>query len=159
MFNVETRAILAALERILYVLLSVLGLGQALGLKLDKTATESTPYRIQGQVDWIGQQLTDYTWGLSALHTQLVNIANALDGINTPVLDAIAALPAGSDIVIPSGADNAEAVWLYQGDYRDRTGNMLAKLDETNFHLGPGAAMLAAGTSWFGVFIPTKFID
>ena len=45
MVSAEARLILAALERVLYLLLSLVGLGQALGIKLDKTATESTPYR------------------------------------------------------------------------------------------------------------------
>jgi hypothetical protein len=159
MLSIEVRAILAMLERILAMLLGLLGLGQALGVKLDKTAAESTPYRIQGQVDWIGQQLTAEPYSLPVLHNQLTAIIAALDGINQPVLDAIAALPAGSDIVIPSTGENAEAVWMYQGDYRDRTGNMLAKLDETNTKIGPTAGYLAPATPWFARYDPTSFID
>lgn len=75
------------------------------------------------------------------------------------ILAAIAALPAGSGIVIPPAGDNAEAVWLYQGGFRDQTGNMLSKLDETNFKLGPRAAYIAPATPWFALYYPTSFID
>jgi hypothetical protein len=75
------------------------------------------------------------------------------------ILAAIAALPAGSDIVIPPAGDNAEAVWLYQGGMRDQAGNMLGKLDETNFKLGPRAAYIAPATPWFALYYPTSFID
>jgi hypothetical protein len=127
MISIEVRAILAALERVLYLLLSLVGLGQALGIKLDKTATESTPYRIQGQVDWIGQQLTAQPWSLPVLHNQLTAIIASLDGLNAPVLEAIAALPAGSDIVIPGSDENAGAVW----DYPAAGG--LSTLDHQNY--------------------------
>lgn len=113
MISIEVRAILAALERVVALLLSIIGLGQALGIKLDKTAVEGTPYRIQGQVDWIGQQLTLSGTGLGAIAAKCDSIISALDGINAPVLDAIAALPAGSDIVIPDPAANATGVWSY----------------------------------------------
>ena len=157
--SLDVRLILAALERLLYVLLSILGLAQVLGIKLDKTATESTPYRIQGQVDWIGQQLTDRVWGLSALHTQLVNIANALDGINTPVLDAIAALPSGSSIVIPSGAENAAAVWAYQGPWSDQFGNQLDWLTNNYSRDAAHQTFLCAGAPWFACYDPHAKVD
>jgi hypothetical protein len=43
--SVEVRAIFAFLERLLYILLSILGVAEALGIKLDRKAEESTPFR------------------------------------------------------------------------------------------------------------------
>lgn len=159
MTSVEVRAILAALERILYVLLSVLGLGQALGLKLDKTAIESTPYRIQGQVDWIGQQLTGQPWSLPVLHTQLSSIIASLDGINAPVLAAIAALPAGSSIVVPTGDENAAAVWAYQGPWSDQFGNQLDWLTNNYSRDAAHHTFLCAGAPWFACYDPHAKVD
>jgi hypothetical protein len=103
--------------------------------------------------------LYDADHGMVALHNQLTAITALLgDGI-PGVLSAIAALPAGSDIVIPASSANAEAVWTYQDYYRDQMGNMLSKLDETNFKLGPRAGYLAPATPWFGLYDPTTFVD
>jgi hypothetical protein len=159
MISVEVRAILAALERIVYLLLSVLGVAQALGLNVDRTARESTPYRIQGQVDWIGSQLTGQPWSLPVLHNQLTAIIATLDGLNAPVLDAIAALPAGSDIVIPSGADNAEAVWFYQGPWSDKFGNMLDWLTGNYSRDAAHQTFLCAGAPWFACYDPHAKVD
>lgn len=152
MVSIEVRAILAALERILYLLLSLVGLGQALGIKLDKTATESTPYRIQGQVDWIGQQLTGQPWSLPVLHNQLTAIIATLDGINAPVLDAIAALPAGSAFPpIPSDADNAQAVWQYVVPLMsgEHTGTLLEYAGIFGFHAGDIMMMRPSTSPYF----------
>lgn len=114
---------------------------------------------LQTDVTTIKETLQDSGIGLQAIVDKLDTLTATDTQTIQTVLSAIAALPAGSDIVIPPAGDNAEAVWLYQGDFRDQTGNMLSKLDETNFKLGPLAGYLAPGTPWFGLYYPTSFAD
>jgi hypothetical protein len=109
-----------------------------------------------GQGVTLGQIITE----LQLLRVQLAGaqLYTHQDVINY-ILLAIAQLASIVPPPAPSPGDNANAVWAYQGSYRDRTGNMLAKLDEWNFHYGPIAGLPAGGTSWFALYYPVDFID
>jgi hypothetical protein len=104
-------AVLAVLERLLSILLSVFGLTAAIQQQTQKVAQEHSPFLIEGIVTTAGLSIANPTYGLAALHDELVAIAASIAGLNAPVLAAIAALPAGSDIVIPTPAQNATGVW------------------------------------------------
>jgi hypothetical protein len=138
----DTRAILAWLRGIL----------AAGGAPIAEGSLMEEWFTTYNVVQSSSQMLNSGTYGLSAL-------AALIAQARLDLLAAIAALPAGSDIVIPPAADNAEAVWIYQGDFRDQTGNMLSKLDETNTKIGPTAGYLAPATPWFALYDPTSFID
>jgi hypothetical protein len=104
-------AILAAIIELLGLNQLITSLLKQLGIIQDETLNAANA-ALKQAAD-ARTALYSGTYGLSVLHTQLISIINTLDGINAPVLSAIAALPAGSDIVIPSTGDNAEAVWEY----------------------------------------------
>jgi len=55
--------------------------------------------------------VTDPTYGLVNVHTMLDNIGTALITMEGNILAAIAALPAGSDIVIPPEAPSTGDIW------------------------------------------------
>jgi hypothetical protein len=151
--------ILRIVAQVLAIVLDLVGISNLIRQNTQNAAQEHQPYAIEGIVTTAGLSIANPTYGLAAAHTERQAILTAIAALNAPVLSAIAALPAGSDIVIPPAGDNAEAVWLYQGDWRTQTGNMLSKLDETNFKLGPSAGYLAPATPWFALYYPTSFID
>jgi hypothetical protein len=165
MLEVELKALFAYLQRILYVLLTILGVAEALGVKLDKTAIEGQPYRIQGQVDWIGQQLTLAGTGLSAIAGKCDTIIGLLDGINAPVLAAIAALPVGSALVNPpSAGENATGVWDYMAPgalysawtHQSWAGSLSRNLDNlTAFRQSYAPAFTVEGSWWDESVTPT----
>lgn len=66
---------------------------------------------IRSQTDFIASELTAVDTGLAAISGKADSIIALLGGGVQDVLDAIAALPAGSDIVIPTPAENAAGVW------------------------------------------------
>jgi hypothetical protein len=70
---------------------------------------------IRSQTDFIASELTAVDTGLAAISGKADAIIALLGGGVQDVLDAIAALPAGSDLVIPTAADNAAGVWGYLG--------------------------------------------
>lgn len=143
------------LARLALLALDILGIKETLellGIKLDSTAIEDTPKRIQGQVDWIGEQLTLADTGLSAISAKCSTIIAALDGINAPVLEAIAALPAGSDIVIPTSSQNAAGVWAYQipGLSTILTGTLLHYAGIFGWHAGDVMLPRMQQAPWIG---------
>jgi hypothetical protein len=145
---------------------AVLAGQQTLQQAIDGLVREITGLDVVAGLDTIKADVADIKTIVGHADFGNAKLATKLDLLTTydthtilAILDAIAALPAGSNIVIPPSSDNAEAVWLYQGVYRDLTGNMLSKLDETNTKLGPSAGYLAPATPWFGLYRPTSFAD
>jgi hypothetical protein len=146
------------------LLLRLLGVSQTiealtLGISSAIAGWTKTFNSIVQPITDIHHAVTDSGHGNAAIAAAISTFTNVNTKTIADILDAIAALPAGSDIVVPAASDNAAAVWLYQGSYRDRMGNMLGKLDETNFKLGPKAGYLAPATPWFGLYNPTSFTD
>jgi len=104
-------AVLAIVERLLGILLQVFGLTELVRRQTQDAAQEHSAYLIEGIVTTAGLSIANPTYGLAALETRLDSIDAAIAALNAPVLGAIAALPAGSAIVIPQPSDNAAGVW------------------------------------------------
>jgi hypothetical protein len=102
-------AILAIVERLLGVLLQVLGITQMIREQTQHTAREHADYLIEGIVTTAGLSIAHPTYGLAAAHTERGAILSAIAALNAPVLAAIAALPAGSSL--PALGDITGGVW------------------------------------------------
>jgi hypothetical protein len=103
------KQIALALESIALKLLELTGVLQILGIKLDKTAVEDSPYLLQRRISDIRDatvlNASSNVNLLAHLHSIIALLGDGIPG----VLDAIAALPAGSSI--PTASDNASGVW------------------------------------------------
>lgn len=109
-------AVLALVERILGLILSLFGVVSLVQQNTAHSAQELVPYHIDGNVGTVTAAVTSPTIGLAHIESRLAAIV-ALLGDGVPgVLDAIAALPAGSDLVNPDNSLIAAAVW---GKYLD----------------------------------------
>lgn len=80
---------------------------------LSATATFQQAETIRGSVQ--KQELAAFSvvYGFEALHDDIAAIAPPSGPTIQDVLDAIAALPAGSDIVIPPAGPDAAGIWAY----------------------------------------------
>jgi hypothetical protein len=110
-------------------------ISQALG----NVAREHTPYAVETIAANGTNTVIHPTWGNHALLTAIQAISPPSGPTIQDVLDAIAALPAGSAFPpIPSGAENAAAVWAYQVPTQSTlyTGTLLNYAGLTAFNSG-----------------------
>jgi len=111
---------------------------------MDATAIETTPKLIQGTVLNTQLAMQHHTSGL-------VNAYAQARADTATLLAAIAALPAGSDIVIPAAGNNASAVWDYEvGDWPGmHAREMLGKAGWFAFNVGRGVGLpMGANPFW-----------
>jgi len=144
--------ILAILNFLASQIGTILGLTQQLQSNTAHGAQESTPYRIDIQVQNIANTTTDLTWGLPALHAQLTAISTAL-----------ATRQSGSSaVILPStpptgyGADNnaiADAVWHYLvGGYTQAAGDLMLDAGMLAINLSSVRAHFPSGkTRYFDI--------
>ena len=103
------RLIGTKLAQIVITLLDIVGLLQILGVKLDKTAVEESPYDLQNEIGRVDDLLRKGPNSLANLMTEIKFISNSHENSLQTILDALVALPAGSSI--PTATDNAAGVW------------------------------------------------
>lgn len=127
-------AILAIVTRLLGLVAELLGIATLIRGFAENSAQEHSPYLIEGIVTTAGLSIANPTYGLAAAHTE-----------REAILAAIAALPAGSDIVIPDQSVNAEAVWSYMIGQQNPDGNVQnAMAEEWLYTLAHSLAIYSA---------------